>query len=106
PSSPARRGRPGRSTRSRRQGASRVTTMSGTTDAHDDASAGPPAAVTASITPAPTDEEVAAIMAAMEALWPRPVVAAEPTTGRRRPGRLSGGWGALPLPGRRARPWP
>lgn len=79
--------------------------MSASTDAHADASAAAPLAVAASITPAPTDEEVAAIMAAMEALWPRPVVAAEPTTGRRGTWRFSGRWWALPLPVRRDRPW-
>ena len=30
------------------------------------------------ITPAPTDEEMAAILAAYEALWPRPSAATEP----------------------------
>lgn len=57
------------------------------------------------ITPTPSDEEVAAIMAATEALWPRPVVveAAEPP--RRSPWRFSGRWWSKPIPARRDRPY-
>jgi hypothetical protein len=57
------------------------------------------------ITPAPTDEEAAAIVAAVEALWPRPV--ADFALERRRAGawRFSGRWWTQPLPLRRARPW-
>jgi hypothetical protein len=59
----------------------------------------------ASITPAPTDEEVAAIMAATEALWPRPVVLAAAVAERPRSAwRFSGRWWSLPLPLRRDRP--
>lgn len=59
-----------------------------------------------SISPAPTDEEVVAIMAAAEALWPKPVVvvsAEEPA--RAAAWRFSGRWWSLPLPVRRNRPY-
>jgi hypothetical protein len=59
------------------------------------------------ITPDPTPEEVAAIAAAVEALWPRPAVAAgdqgEPPTRW----RFSGRWwlsGSSPVPTQRRRP--
>ncbi len=58
-----------------------------------------------SVTPAPTDEEVVAIMAAMEALWPRPIAAAAPAPPRRGTWRFSGRWWSLPVPVRRGRPW-
>lgn len=56
------------------------------------------------IRPAPTPEEVAAIMAAVEVLWPRPVVdvevrAASPVW------RFSGRWWRKPIAARRDRPW-
>jgi hypothetical protein len=56
-------------------------------------------------TPVPTDEQAAAIVAAMEALWPRPVL--EPASDARRPSvwRFSGRWWSQPIPLRRARPW-
>ncbi len=57
------------------------------------------------VSPAPSDEEVVAIMAAMEALWPRPVVVGDTPTRRRAGWRFSGRWWALPLPVRRNRPW-
>jgi len=49
----------------------------------------------------PTDEEVAAIVAAIEVTWPRPVVApaAEPPRWR-----FSNRWWAKPVPLRRVRP--
>jgi hypothetical protein len=58
----------------------------------------------ASITPAATEEEAAAIVAAFEALWPRP---ASPEVSERRPGawRFSGRWWSQPIPLRRPRPW-
>jgi len=55
--------------------------------------------------PAPTDDEVVAIMAAVEALWPRPVVAADSALLRNRSWRFSGRWWSLPLPMRRDRPF-
>lgn len=58
------------------------------------------------VDPAPTDTEAVAIMAAMEALWPRPVVlvGGEPET-RPNAWRFSGRWWARPVAARRDRPW-
>jgi hypothetical protein len=51
----------------------------------------------------PTDEEVAAIVAAVEVAWPKAVVAgpAEPPMRW----RFSGRWWSKPVPLRRIRPW-
>lgn len=58
------------------------------------------------ITPTPTDEEAAAIVAATEALWPRPVLLVDETaTDTSRAWRFSGRWWSLPLPMRRDRPY-
>ena len=58
------------------------------------------------ISPAPTDEEAVAIMAATEALWPRPVVLVGSEPARRDPSwRFSGRWWAKPLTARRDRPF-
>jgi len=57
------------------------------------------------ITPAPSDEEAVAIMAAAEALWPRPVVMEEPAPTRRSSWRFSGRWWSKPVPARRDRPY-
>ena len=55
------------------------------------------------ITPTPTDEEVAAIVAAIEASWPRP---AAPSTSQQPPRwRFAGRWWSKPIPIRRERPW-
>jgi hypothetical protein len=55
-----------------------------------------------SISPDPTDEEVAAIAAAVELAWPKGVVAEdEPEVSR---WRFSGRWWSRPLPSRRDRP--
>ena len=57
------------------------------------------------ITPAPSEEEAAAIVAAVEALWPRPtIVIAEPAR-RPSPWRFSGRWWSRPVPARRDRPY-
>ena len=54
------------------------------------------------ITPDPSDEEVAAILAATELAWPRPSgVVAEPAAPR---WRWSGRWWTKPVPQRRMRP--
>jgi hypothetical protein len=51
----------------------------------------------------PTDEEVAAVVAAIELSWPVAVAdAAEPDTPR---WRFSGRWWSKPIPLRRNRPW-
>ena len=54
------------------------------------------------ITPAPTDEEAAAIVAAIEGAWPR---AAAPAAAELTPRwRFSGRWWSKPVPSRRDRP--
>ena len=55
------------------------------------------------ISPAPTDEEAAAIAAAIEVTWPRAgTVPEEPETPR---WRFAGRWWSKPIPIRRDRPW-
>lgn len=54
------------------------------------------------ITPAPTDEEAAAIVAAIEVAWPRAAVATEVPVQR---WRWSGRWWSKPVPLSRRRPW-
>jgi len=56
------------------------------------------------ISPSATDDEVAAIMAAIEALWPRPVVVEATEAVRRPTWRFSNRWWVKPLPSRRQRP--
>jgi hypothetical protein len=55
------------------------------------------------IRPTPTDEEAAAIVAAIEELWPRAVPPVE--TERRSSWRFSGRWWIAPTPVRRDRPY-
>ncbi|HZQ26372.1 MAG TPA: hypothetical protein VFA94_01630 [Acidimicrobiales bacterium] len=52
----------------------------------------------------PTSEELAAILAAVEMAWPRPMVAG---AGEGDPPRwrFSGRWWTRPIPARRERPW-
>ena len=57
------------------------------------------------ISPAPTDTEVVAIMAGVEALWPKPVAVAGTGSPRRATWRFSGRWWARPVPARRDRPF-
>jgi hypothetical protein len=52
----------------------------------------------------PTEDELVAIVAAVEAAWPRPFVVA-PAPDRLNPWRFSGRWWARPIPTRRDRPW-
>jgi hypothetical protein len=54
------------------------------------------------ITPDPTDEEVAAIVAAVEVAWPRADAPAARASSPR--WRWSGRWWTKPIPQRRARP--
>jgi hypothetical protein len=61
--------------------------------------------VSTEITPAPTDEEAAAIVAAMHALWPRPVVSIAQERTREATWRFSGRWWSRPLAHRRERPF-
>ena len=44
------------------------------------------------INPAPTNEEAAAIVAAVEALWPKPMMAVQPDEDRTLAWRFSGRW--------------
>ena len=50
----------------------------------------------------PTDEELAAIVAAIEVTWPRPAAAPAAELPR---WRFSGRWWTKPVPLRRVRPW-
>jgi hypothetical protein len=50
------------------------------------------------------DEEVAAILAALTALWPRPGMAAAAASAEPERWRFSGRWWAKPVPMRRDRP--
>jgi hypothetical protein len=52
----------------------------------------------------PSDEEVAAIVAAVEVAWPRPAARATGPEAARR-WRFSGRWWTKPVPLRRSRPW-
>jgi hypothetical protein len=56
------------------------------------------------ISPEPSTEEAIAIVAAYEALWPKPVVLVGGSERTTPPWRFSGRWWASPLPLRRARP--
>lgn len=57
------------------------------------------------IVPVPSDEEAAAIVAALEALWPKPVTIV-PDAGRpANAWRFSGRWWTRPVAARRDRPW-
>ena len=51
----------------------------------------------------PTDEELAAILAAVEIAWPRPAPAAEQEQAPR--WRFAGRWWSKPVLARRERPW-
>jgi hypothetical protein len=61
--------------------------------------------VAAEISPNPTAEEAVAIMAAVEALWPKPVVPTEPTRDRSLSWRFSGRWWQRDRFARVDRPW-
>jgi hypothetical protein len=52
----------------------------------------------------PSDDEAAAIVAAIEIVWPRPVAYAPPSEDTPT-WRFSGLWWAKPVPARRDRPW-
>ena len=64
---------------------------------------GPGAPVVASVRPEPDPGVLAAIVAAVDAAWPRP--AAQAPRPRTPAWRFSGRWWARPSPARRARPW-
>jgi hypothetical protein len=53
----------------------------------------------------PAEDEMVAIVAAVEAMWPRAVVAVDEVEDPVNPWRFSGRWWARPLTARRSRPW-
>jgi hypothetical protein len=57
------------------------------------------------VSPTPTDEEVVAIMAGVEALWPKPAVIVDSAPVRSTAWRFSGRWWSRPVPARRDRPF-
>ena len=57
------------------------------------------------ISPAPTDEEAAAIVAATEALWPKPLMAFEAERDRSSAWRFSGRWWQRDRFANSDRPW-
>jgi len=57
------------------------------------------------VSPMPTDEEVVAIMAGVEALWPKPAVIVDSAPARSTSWRFSGRWWSRPVPARRDRPF-
>jgi hypothetical protein len=61
--------------------------------------------VNTDITPAPTEEEAVAIVAAVEALWPKPVLVVDNDPMRTPTWRFSGRWWAKPMAARRDRPF-
>ena len=58
-----------------------------------------------SVSPSPTDDEVVAIMAGVEALWPKPMVVTDAAPTRSTAWRFSGRWWSRPIPSRRGRPF-
>jgi hypothetical protein len=58
-----------------------------------------------SVTPVPSEDEAAAIVAALEAFWPRPVTPVVEPTRRPSTWRFSGRWWSRPVTARRDRPW-
>jgi hypothetical protein len=57
------------------------------------------------VRPTPSDDETAAIVAALEALWPQPVIAVSEPAVQPSAWRFSGRWWARPVPLRRDRPY-
>jgi len=53
----------------------------------------------------PSEEELAAIVAAIEMAWPRPVVVPQTLTPQPSRWRFAGRWWSKPIPVRRDRPW-
>ena len=62
--------------------------------------------MSAEISPEPTAEEAVAIVAAVEAMWPKPVFQTDDNNPRRLPTwRFSGRWWTKPTAARRERPF-
>jgi hypothetical protein len=57
------------------------------------------------VSPMPTDEEVVAILAGAEALWPTPTAVVDTEPARHTTWRFSGRWWSRPVPARRDRPF-
>jgi len=57
------------------------------------------------VSPAPSDDEVVAIIAGVEALWPKPVVSIDTGPTRSTAWRFSGRWWSRPVLARRDRPY-
>jgi hypothetical protein len=57
------------------------------------------------ITPTPTDEEAVAIVAAVHAMWPVPVVMSDEQRVRETTWKFSGRWWNRPTASRRDRPY-
>lgn len=57
------------------------------------------------VSPMPTDDEVVAILAGAEALWPKPVTVVDTSPPRHTTWRFSGRWWSRPVPARRDRPF-
>jgi hypothetical protein len=53
----------------------------------------------------PSEEELAAIVAAIEIAWPQPVVTTTPITAEPSRWRFAGRWWSKPIAARRERPW-
>jgi len=53
----------------------------------------------------PGEEELAAIVAAIEIAWPKPVAAAQTVNVQPSRWRFAGRWWSKPIPARRDRPW-
>jgi hypothetical protein len=64
-----------------------------------------PGVALSNVSPTPTDEEVVAIMAGIEALWPKPGVVVDAAPARSTSWRFSGRWWSRPVPARRDRPF-
>jgi uncharacterized lipoprotein YbaY len=58
-----------------------------------------------SITPVPSEEQAAAITAALEALWPRPTVITQPQQAQTLAWRFSGRWWQRDRMAAPDRPW-
>jgi hypothetical protein len=57
------------------------------------------------VQPAPTDEEVAALVAAVDALWPKPVAVVQPSGSSSLAWRFSGRWWQRDRLAHADRPW-
>ncbi|WP_162941454.1 hypothetical protein [Desertimonas flava] len=57
------------------------------------------------VSPVPSDEEAAALVAAIEAMWPGQAGGPGVSNGRPSAWKFSGRWWSQPIPLRRARPW-